>query len=155
MSAEILRMGDPSDRGPNGEFGACVVYKDGDHSTGITVHCSEKHRHSRECVIAAVKTKVKIGERQIGEKDVTVGFEKDGEGNDDPAKPIIRKEPVMEDVLESPLERAKREVAARVTRDAELAAAPLDVEPLPKKTVQRDNRNVEVDDRGIANSELA
>lgn len=111
MSIEILRFGDKSDRGPNGEFGAAFVYKAPDTSKKqlFVVHCSEPHTHSRECVIGKLK-------------------------------PLFAQRMREE-------EEAK---AAEAIRNAPVAFT-----PLPKRTVQIDGKDVEVDDTRVDEAELA
>lgn len=138
MSAKFLRYGDPSDRGPSGEFGAVFLVKDAETGleTGCTVRCGVAHAHSRECMIQALKApSVVTGQRDTGQKD--------GEGN-----------PVMEDVLSSPLQLAlaglKVTAAAKAKREVPVQSA-----PLPKRTVKRDGKDVQVDDLSVRAEELA
>ena len=64
----VLRKGDKSDRGPNGEYGFCVVGKDEKtcYETAETVHCAEDHVHGPSCVKAQMNIKAVSGTDKDG-----------------------------------------------------------------------------------------
>lgn len=63
---EVLRIGDKSDDGPNGECGIVIIGKKGAHSTGETVHCPTAHEHSKACAQALLDAKPQIGTAEDG-----------------------------------------------------------------------------------------
>lgn len=66
----VLRIGDPSDRGPNGECGIVLVgtLKEGgkEWSHGETVYCAEAHQHSKACAQAMLDHKPVLGKDDKG-----------------------------------------------------------------------------------------
>lgn len=65
----VLRIGDPSDRGPNGECGIVIVGSEDGHAHGETVHCAAAHRHSKACAQAMLDVKPVIGKDEA-DKDI-------------------------------------------------------------------------------------
>lgn len=57
ITYSVLRIGDPSDCGPNGECGIVIVGQSGDAAHGETVYCSKRHRHGMACAREALDNK--------------------------------------------------------------------------------------------------
>jgi hypothetical protein len=53
----VERIGDDSDRGPNGECGIVIVGEENGKAHGETVYCPTDHEHSKACAVAALDAK--------------------------------------------------------------------------------------------------
>lgn len=126
----VLRLGDRSDRGPNGECGILLVGEQSGVSHGETVHCATDHQHSKDCAVAALDA----------QSFVLTPAVLDDEGKvTTPA------------VTESPRQRIQKWFDAKAAIEAKDAAVA--VEPFPKKTVQKSvdgkMKSVQVEDRDL------
>lgn len=160
---DILRFfSDESDQ-VDGNPGCCVSVKHlaSGKATSVTVGCPEKHTHSRACVVAALKAKTWVVSRNPkvdeGGKPVMVeaqrGFKRDPLTDDDVPNMVMVQ--AVEEVRISPWEKAKGSIQSIIQREEARKAAPkVDVEPLPKKYVVREGKNVEVTDVKIREEEL-
>ena len=129
----VLRIGDKSDRGPNGECGILLVGEQGGISHGETVHCPLGHTHSKACAAVALD-----------------------------AQSIVITPPVLDDqgavvtpaVTESPRQRIAGWFTAQAAAQAAIVAGAAKVDPLPTKTVQQvvdgKTKSVVVEDRDLA-----
>ena len=127
LELNVWRHGDRQDRGPGGEYGFVVVGKDPDSSSEAvrgghaeTVHCGQAHPHTIECVKRELQTKTVSGKDKDG-ADVREGA--------------------------TPQEMIQAWVAAREKEAAEPKVAKA---VLPKKTVTRNGKPVEIEDTSVA-----
>lgn len=134
----VQRLGDRSDRGPNGECGILLVGEQGGVSHGETVHCATDHQHGKPCAVTALDAQSFVVTPEIpavlDDKDEVVT----------PAVPAV---------TESPRQRIAAWFAAQVAKVAADDAAKAKVDPLPTKTVQKvvdgKTKSVVVEDREL------
>lgn len=122
----VQRIGDASDRGPNGECGILLVGEQNGKSHGETVYCPTAHTHSKACAVAALDAQSFVVTPEIPAVEEVL----DGEGN-----VVVAAKAAVPAVTQSPRQRIAAwfgEVAAK-----EAAQAAVQVEPLPKKSVQK------------------
>lgn len=129
----VLRLGSPSDRGPNGECGIVLVGEQSGVSHGETVYCPDlAHQHSKSCAATALDA----------QSFVLVPAVLDDKGD-----------VVTPAVTESPRQRTQKWFDARAVRKASEDAAAAKVDPLPMKTVQQvvdgKTKNVQVVDKEL------
>lgn len=140
----VLRIGDPSDRGPQGECGILLVGTEGGKSHGETVHCPLDHQHSKTCAATALdaqsfvlKPEEPAVEEVLGEGDVVLV----------PAKAAVPA------ITESPRQRIQKWFDGLAVKVQEEATAAAKVDPLPMKTVQKvvdgKSKSVQVEDRDL------
>lgn len=129
----VLRIGEKSDRGPNGECGIVIVSTEVSFSHGETGYCAEAHQHSKTCAVELLDRKPVLVAAKAAVLDV------DG---------VTVLEPAVEQVLGPSI----REKCVAWHAEEEPAAA--DVAPLPTKTVQRvvdgKTKSVQEPDRDLA-----
>lgn len=131
----VQRIGDPSDKGPNGECGILLVGSEDGKGHGETVYCQLPgvHRHGKPCAAAALDA-----------QSITVT----------PAVLDDQGAVVTPAVTQSPRQRIEAwfsGLAVKIAADEALKAS---VDPLPTRTVQRvvdgRSRSVVEADRDLA-----
>lgn len=156
------RWGDPSDS-KNGQFGMMVqaIHKTKRDEngkklqTGLTLQCPDDHEHEfPACVVAALnrpdpgafKANVPDLDGNGVQKSIQRGtgrFERVGENDVEITETVLLEVPTYY----TKKEQAEQSMAAMAAdRDAKEAAPVVARKPLPKKTIQREGKAVQVDD---------
>lgn len=122
----VQRIGDKSDRGPNGECGILLIGEQNGKSHGETVYCPTAHTHGKPCAVTALDAQSFV---------VTPAIPAVDEVLDDKGAVVVAAKAAVPAVTESPRQRMVAWFAALAAREA--AEAAVQVAPLPTRTVRK------------------
>lgn len=122
----VLRLGQPSDRGPNGECGIVLVGEQSGKSHGETVHCAQDHQHSKACAQDMLDAPFYL----LKPQEPAIEEVQDGQGN-----VVIPAKAAVPAVMESPRERIQKWFQAQDVLNAAQDSAAAKVDPMPTKQV--------------------